>query len=389
MDNLFYPLLDPSDTANENGDGDPDDPSPEGTGGPDVVDSPDGTPEFVVSVDLRDSVSVVTALTRSGARLLRDRTFIHLEQRLLIFALPEGFSADEARAALAQVSPGATLDQHHIYRRASGPRVYHAAMLGDSPDQTCAVAEPIRVGVIDGPVNATHTALRNVSVTQERFLGRGERETSVHHGTAVAGLIAGEAEAGPLAGLAPGVSLYAANVFGEGVKGEGARLESVATALDWLIGQEVHLINMSFAGQPNTTFGKLIRAARDKDAVMIAAAGNNQSDVAMYPAASPDTIAVTAVDAAGRIYRKANFGEHIEFAAPGVDLYVAWDEAGSYRSGTSFATPVVTALLARQAERSPVTLEGAREVLRADVRDLGPGGRDERFGFGLVQSGGC
>lgn len=122
--------------------------------------------------------------------------------------------------------------------------------------------------------------------------------------------------------------------------------------------------------------------------MVVAAAGNNRSDEAMYPAASPDTIAVTAVDASGRIYRQANFGAHIEFAAPGVDLYVAWSEAGTYRSGTSFATPVVTALLARQSEHAPVDLDTARAALRADARDLGPGGRDERFGFGLVQSGG-
>lgn len=364
-------------------------PASDRVAGPDVIGNSDGTPEFVVSAGLLESVSVVTALNRSGARLLRDRALVHLGQRLMVFALPPSLPSNDARALLAQVAPDATIDQHHIYRRASGPRTYHATMLGDRPGQTCAVAEPIRVGVIDGPVNAAHPALQSVEVTHEQFLGDGERQTTQHHGTAVAGLIAGEADAGPLAGLAPGVLLFSAEVFGQGHKGEGARLESVATALDWLIGQDVNLINMSFAGRQNATFGKLLSAAREKGAVVIAAAGNNRTDEAMYPAASPDTIAVTAVDAAGRIYRKANYGEHIEFAAPGVDLFVAWDEAGSYRSGTSFATPVVTALLARLAERETVTLDGAREVLRADVRDLGPGGRDEQFGFGLVQSGGC
>ncbi|MEM6375957.1 MAG: S8 family serine peptidase [Pseudomonadota bacterium] len=364
-------------------------PSPNEIAGPDVVGTEDGAPEFVISVDLRDSVSVVTSLNRAGATLLRDQTLVHLGMRLLVFSLPSALPADEARALLAQLAPDAAFDLHHIYRHAAGPRIYHAAMLGDAPGQTCRVAQPIRVGVIDGPVNSAHPALKLVPVTQQQFLGIGETVTSQHHGTAVAGLIAGEAGAGPLAGLAPGVALYAAEVFGEGEKGEGARLESVAIGLDWLIGQEVRLINMSFVGEPNATFAKLLQAARDKGAVIIAAAGNNRSDTAMYPAASPDTIAVTAVDAAGRLYRQANFGEHIEFAAPGVDLYVAWEMEGSYRSGTSFATPVVTALLAREAENAPVSLERAREVLQSDVRDLGPGGWDAKFGFGLVQSGGC
>ncbi|MEL7013302.1 MAG: hypothetical protein AAFO72_08475, partial [Pseudomonadota bacterium] len=99
--NVFYPILNPADpsappgerfASNENGE------PPEGRWGqdpselsrPDVVDTPNGTPEFVVSVELRESVSVVTALTRAGARLLRDQTLVHLEQRLLVFDLPAG-----------------------------------------------------------------------------------------------------------------------------------------------------------------------------------------------------------------------------------------------------------------------------------------------------------
>ncbi|MEM9499052.1 MAG: S8 family serine peptidase, partial [Pseudomonadota bacterium] len=355
----------------------------------DVVIAPDGTPQYVAVVPSQQVPFALSALAGVGATVLGRNELGNLEQTILTMALPQGLSRADARALMLSVAPGAVFDMHHIYRRAAGPRVYHPTMLGDAPGQSCSVANPVRVGIIDGPVDPVHPALRDVVITRESFIGSDQSPGTPGHGTAVAGLIAGGAASGPLAGLAPGVEIYSAEAFGIGERGDGAELYAVAESLDWLIGNGVGLINMSFAGHGNDAFARLLESARAKGVVIVAAAGNDRSDAPFFPAASPDTIAVTAVDASGRIYRRANFGDHIEFAAPGVDLYVAWGDLGSYRSGTSFSTPVVTALLARQAAQGHVTLQDAREALRTGVRDLGPGGRDENFGFGLVQSGGC
>jgi subtilisin family serine protease len=68
--------------------------------------------------------------------------------------------------------------------------------------------------------------------------------------------------------------------------------------------------------------------------------GNGGKEAPAYPAAHPDVIAVTAIDADARIYKKANRGEYIDLAAPGVDVWAAKaGGGGSYRSGTSFAVP--------------------------------------------------
>ncbi|MEO1138219.1 MAG: S8 family serine peptidase [Pseudomonadota bacterium] len=357
--------------------------------GRNVVPVADGSPEYVMIVNRTQAIAATTALQAAGATLLRERPLPQLGQRMFFFSFPRNLSLAQGRSVLAGRAPSAVLDLHHIYRRSAGPRVYHAAMLGDDPGGTCRLGRSVRVGVIDGPVNPAHPAFQGVKIARGSFLGRGERQGNAGHGTAVAGLIAGSSRAGALAGLAPGVQIYSAEAFGSGRTGDGGRLEGVAAGLDWLVGNGVRLVNMSFAGESNQVFARVLAAARSRGVVMIAAAGNNRSGASFYPAASPDTIAITAVDANGRLYRQANFGRHIEFAAPGVDLYVAWGSGGSYRSGTSFAAPVVTALLARQASRGGVSLKGARSLLRRSARDLGPGGRDTRYGHGLVQSGGC
>ena len=377
--------------VNGGGDGDPQDGFRPNRGGrnSDTVRAPDGSPEYVVLVNAGQAVEAAGSLQAAGATFLRQRNLPQLGQIMLFFALPRNLDLVTARGLLAGVAPSAVIDLHHIYRRSSGPRIYHAAMLGDDPGRACRLGRAVRVGLIDGPVNPGHPALRGVPVTRRDVLAQAESPGSAGHGTAVAGLIGGSAGAGPFSGLAPGARLYAAEAFAGGRGGDGARLENVAAGLDWLVGQGVRLINMSFAGAGNQGFERILRLAAARGAVMVVAAGNDRSNAAVYPAASPHTIAVTAVDAAGRLYRQANYGRHIEFAAPGVDLYVAWGEGGTYRSGTSFAAPVVTALLARQAARGGVSLDGARSFLRARARDLGPDGRDERFGYGLVQSGGC
>lgn len=262
-------------------------------------------------------------------------------------------------------------------------------MIRDNPSSPCRLRRAVRVGIIDGPVNPNHPALAGVNVARFSALREGERRVSADHGTAVASLIAGSINAGPLAGFAPGARLYAAEAFAAQRRGQGATVETVSVSLDWLLGQNVKLINMSFSGAANGALGNVLNAAARRGAVMIAASGNNGRNVATYPAGAPEVIAISAVDAAGNLYRRSNRGGHIEFVAPGVDVYTAKGGGGGYQTGTSFAAPIVTALAARIAANGGLSMDGLRASLRRSVADLGPAGRDTDFGWGLVQSGGC
>jgi subtilisin family serine protease len=199
----------------------------------------------------------------------------------------------------------------------------------------------------------------------------------------------GEDPSGALRGISPGARLYAAAAFAKESGGAAADVERIAVALDWLLSNKVRLINLSFAGPPNRALEDTIQAAAQKGAVMIAAAGNKSSSKAYFPAASASVIAVTAVDAAGRRDRNANQGSHIEFAAPGVDIYVAKSKGANYASGTSFAAPMVTGIAAHAMSRGAKSANSIRSALRKRSQDLGQAGRDSAFGWGLVKSGGC
>ncbi len=124
---------------------------------------------------------------------------------------------------------------------------------------------------------------------------------------------------------------------------------------------------------------------RDSD---IAAAGNDHSSAKMYPAAYDGVLAVSAVTPDGDLAPFSNYGSWIDLAAPGVDVLAGWAD-GTYRKveGTSFAAPLVSgvAMLARARFPDDDAPTIARR-LQAGARDAGLIGRDDLFGYGIVDA---
>lgn len=351
----------------------------------DFVLAQSGQPEIMVLAPNAEAQAAVDALTAAGARFLRQRDYPSLGRTGLFFTLGAGLNLPAARNALAGPAPNTVLSIHVLYRFAQGgPQTYALEMVGLASASSCRFGGGITIGVIDGPVDPGHPALAGVPVTVESVLSDGDRAISTDHGTAVAALIAGQG--GALTGVASGARLYAIAAFARSGNGVGASSERVIAALDRLVGQGVRLVNMSFAGPPNQVLEVALATAAGRGVTMIAAAGNSGQNSALYPAGSPNVIAVTAIDSGMRLYRSANTGGHIEFAAPGVDVFVASGRGGTYQSGTSYAAPIVTAIAARLGGGSINTV---RARLQAATVDLGTPGRDGQYGWGLVRSSGC
>ncbi len=308
---------------------------------------------------------------------------------------PRRLSTKEAREALRALNPHATIDVNHHYYLQGGKVSGCAASDCQWPlalmnwQQTapgCQSSVPI--GLLDTSIARSDLNGGKGRIETVRLARKGTRPAPADHGTAVASIILG-AKQGDLPGLAANASLFAADVFFLDDRGQPATdAETIVDALNWLSANGVRLVNLSFAGPANEVLSAAIRDFTAAGMVFVAAAGNNGPEARpSYPAAEPGVIAVTAVDQWQMVYNRANQGQHIALAAPGVGLRLTG--IGGRRtvvSGTSYATPFVTAALASNFPTDSQVVSRDTLLDRFEVSDLGAPGHDPIFGRGLLQA---
>jgi subtilisin family serine protease len=185
------------------------------------------------------------------------------------------------------------------------------------------------------------------------------------------------------------VTIYSASVFFQMPNHmPGSTAESLVAALDWLVAENVDVINMSLAGPGNELLEAAIAKLTQLDStVVVAAVGNNgPSGAPMYPAAYESVIGVTAVDRRNKIFRYANRGEQVAFAARGVDVKVADSLSGGWRieSGTSMASPHIAVVIAQLRRSTAIRPDAVKSWLIANAEDLGRKGFDPVYGHGLI-----
>ncbi len=255
-------------------------------------------------------------------------------------------------------------------------------------DALASCSKGIRVGIIDTTIDLAHPTFRGQNITAGSFIPDHRYAASDAHGTAVASMLAGSHDSGT-PGLIPDAAFFAANIFYMDEDGHAATdTVSLLKALDWMDAWDVRVINMSFTGPEDALVHEALKRMMKKHVVFVAAGGNEgPAAPPRYPAAYPEVVAVTAVNRALHNYPRANRGSYVDVAAPGVDIWTAYPNGHEgYRSGTSFAAPHVTALLATiyKDRGSFATPQQLIEYL--PVRDLGSRGPDPVYGRGLAQA---
>ncbi len=366
---------------------------PGGQTGPGAAD-PDGAAAVGQALFVPGEILAVSQDPAFGARA-RSAGFPTLERSALgglemtVYRLrtPARTPVPQALSAFRQAFPGVAADTNAIVRPAASNNGWDAVGTVGWPAQRAGCGRGAKIGMIDTPLDIGHSAFVNRQVEQRSFLPRGKTMAPPGHGTAVAALLVGDPDSEGFGGLVPEAALYAGNIFEELETGQVVgNLHALLQAFDWIVQRDVDVLNLSLETGSNVILDRAVERTLRKGLVVVAAAGNGGAEARpAFPAAHPQVLAATAIDPDLRAYRYANHGDYIDFAAPGVQLWTAVPGGGKFQSGTSFAVPFLTAAVAMQLSTGENTDAGAvREALSRSVRDLGPPGKDDVYGWGLL-----
>lgn len=311
-------------------------------------------------------------------------------QSLTLYGIQSGLALNYAyrpyRPAIARdKTPGrGSTPGSGAVRDCSGDRCFGQKAI-HWPKKLRRCASATRIGFIDTAIDPKHPAFRGRQIWLGNLLDKGMTKASSDHGTGTLAVLAANQQSG-VPGLLPDAEFYVAEVFHKDERGNPvADTTTVLRALNWMSAWNVRVINMSVAGPRDDLVEKAIHTLSQKGIVIVAAAGNaGPKSPPLYPAAYDDVIAVTAVAKDLRSYYRANRGRHIDVAAPGVNIWTALPGGRyGYQTGTSYAVPFVTAVVA--ASLGPQPVRNKRAVLAAmNFQDLGPRGPDAIYGRGLI-----
>jgi subtilisin family serine protease len=327
------------------------------------------------------TAQAIDAARARGFRFVREQTIGDLDFHLVVLQPPARMSTAKALRQLREADPAGTYDFNHIYMGVGAV----ALGIAESPrpesiEAGSAEQSVPRVGLVDSGVDVSHPVFHGALI---HTWGCGEHTFASMHGTAVASLLVGQSTA--FHGVLDRAELYAADVYCNAPT--GGAVDALAAAFAWLAQQRVAVINVSLVGPDNAAVAQIVRTLTARGYLLVAAVGNDgPAATPLYPASYPHVVGVTGVDSHRRVLIEAARGNQVMFAARGADMSAA-DVGGKYSAirGTSFAAPIVAALLAQSLSMpDPGASNAAVESLAQSAIDLGAPGRDLTYGFGLV-----
>jgi len=258
----------------------------------------------------------------------------------------------------------------------------------DTDESTEDDLEEVVVAVVDSGVNYDNIYLDGRILSEDGYDCYNEDDDAMDdygHGTHVAGIV--------VDGTSDNVMVLPVKVIGS--DGNGT-VTSVKNGIRYALDYGVDVINLSLGMDDSagtaSYFETLFEEALDNGCLVVCAAGNSSTDVAYcYPANSELTLAISALDTSLSLADYSNYGDGIDFSAPGTGIksaYYTSSTSTATMKGTSMATPHVTAAIALlKTWDNTLSNDEIEELLEDYSVDLGDEGKDSSYGYGYIYLG--
>jgi thermitase len=225
---------------------------------------------------------------------------------------------------------------------------------------TQATGQGVLVAVVDSGVDAGHPDLDGQVIAGRDFVDNDNDPSPIGndadeaHGTFIAGIIAAKVNDVGMSGVAPDARILNVRACSQG---SCMALDAV-NAIYYAVDHGADIINLSFGGpyprgSSDHPLESAIDFARTRGVLVVTAAGNDSpqaigSDMMMVPAELPhaNNLAVAATNRRDQIASGTYYGQGIDIAAPGVDIWSSIITGWAFGDGTSFAAPHVAGVAA-------------------------------------------
>lgn len=256
------------------------------------------------------------------------------------------------------------------------------------------------IAIVDTGIDERHEDLIGKVILKQDYVNEDNPFDGMGaHATHVAGIAAAKTNnATGIAGVSWGariMSVKVANHFGK------AKDTDAAQGIIFAADHGAKVINLSFGGED---YSQLMQDAVDyaygKGALIVAAAGNcadeskfiewdcHTLNAPIYPAAGNHVLAVGAVEMDNTRSIFSEHGSYVAVVAPGGDILSTFPNQQYWRLwGTSMAAPHVSGLASLIWSVNPsLTNDQVASIIISTARDIGPAGRDDEYGYGLIDA---
>jgi len=206
-------------------------------------------------------------------------------------------------------------------------------------------SQEVLVAILDTGIDSSHEDLSGQIKAEANFTQEDTSDDAYGHGTHIAGIIAAKDNNIGIVGIAPGCRLLNVKVADD--KGR-CQVSDLVEGIIWAVDNGAKVINISIEiKESSSDLEEAIKYAWNHGTLIVAAAGNNGGQNTVYPAYYKNCIAVTALKEGGSLAPLSNYGDWIDLAAPGFQIYSTLPDDGyGYESGISFAAAHVSGIAA-------------------------------------------
>lgn len=270
---------------------------------------------------------------------------LNLDPRILVAEPAYRARAPEALGQMMVAAVGATQSEYE------DQDVYERLRLGDAHEHT--TGDGVLVAIIDTGVRADHEALAGVissngidyvdddSNPNDSANGidddsDGSTDEAAGHGTIIAGIVHL---------VAPDAQILPIRVLND--EGQGLAFD-VAQGIRYAVDQGADVINLSLGmAEKSELIAYEIQRAKNYGVSIVAAAGNDDTEVGLYPARDAAILSIAALDSLDIKASFSNYHSTVALSAPGDGILGPFYDGGyAVAAGTSFSTPFVGGVMA-------------------------------------------